>query len=162
MQIKIGFRASKAFPPRASRSIKKAIRATLASLPNYLILQLNKKARTGELTVFIVGTKKMQELNYRYRNKNKATDVLSFSRLESPMPYQPILDIGDLVICLPVAKQQAKLFGEPIHLELQRLAVHGTLHLFGFDHEKNRREEKRMFRLQNKVLRSLSSKHLES
>jgi|694.fasta_scaffold50405_3 probable rRNA maturation factor len=104
----------------------------------------------------------MRSLNQAFRKKNRPTDVLSFSRLENPFPYQPQVDIGDLVICLPVARKQARVFQQSLSKELERLAVHGTLHLFGYDHEKSKRDEQIMFRLQDKILKKISPKHLKT
>ncbi|NBT58626.1 rRNA maturation RNase YbeY [bacterium] len=67
-----------------------------------------------------------------------------------------------MVICLPVAKKQALLYGESLGRELERLAVHGTLHLFGYDHEKSKKDEQIMFRKQDAVLMKLSPKHLKT
>jgi len=98
----------------------------------------------------------MKLLNNKYRKKNYPTDVLSFSIFESEGPRIPSLDLGDILICLPVAKKQAREYQESLRHELERLTVHGVLHLFGYDHEKSKKEEKQMFSLQNKILRSLS------
>jgi len=162
MQVRISIRAPKSFPQSAKSAIRKAIRATLRFLPAAQMKTLSKRARTFEVTFSIVGTHKMRQLNSNYRKKNRPTDVLSFSRLETQMPYQPILEIGDCVICLPVAKQQAKRFRQSLNLELQRLTVHGLLHLFGYDHEKSKKEERKMFSLQDAILESLSPRHLKT
>ena len=69
----------------------------------------------------------MRTLNRSYRRKNYATDVLSFPA-ESPM-------LGDLVIATGVAKRQAREAGHSYHTELRVLALHGLLHLLGYDHE---------------------------
>jgi len=97
-------------------------------------------------------------MNKEFRNKDYPTDVLSFSRLGTTIPLLPLFDIGDLLICLPVAKKQAIEYQETLKEELERLTVHGVLHLFGFDHEISKKEEKKMFRLQNKILKSLSNR----
>lgn len=162
MDVKVSVRASKSFSTAHLRSIKKAIRITMKMLPSSQKKTLLKKARSFEMTVLIVGVQRMKTINQRYRGKNKPTDVLSFSRMETPMPIQPVLEIGDLVICLPIAKEQAKRFHETLNLELQRLTVHGMLHLFGYDHEKGPEQEKRMFFLQDKILKNLSPRHFKT
>jgi probable rRNA maturation factor len=114
------------------------------------------------ISVSLVGAQTMKKLNRTYRKKDRPTDVLSFSRLEHLIPNQPYVDIGDLVICLPVAQKQAKEYQETLGRELERLTVHGTLHLFGYDHEKSKKDERIMFSLQDKILNQLCSKHLKT
>jgi probable rRNA maturation factor len=89
----------------------------------------------------------MRALNFQYRKTDRPTDVLAFPGV--------LADIGDVVLCLAVAKRQAKEYGGTIREELQRLTVHGVLHLFGYDHETNAKDAKRMFALQEKILRRL-------
>jgi probable rRNA maturation factor len=82
----------------------------------------------------------IKKLNARYRKKNVFTDILSFSAPSSPkkngldMGEPPLL--GSLVISAEVARQQAHQYGHGVKREVYELAVHGFLHLLGFDHEK--------------------------
>ncbi|HPV70440.1 MAG TPA: rRNA maturation RNase YbeY [Candidatus Magasanikbacteria bacterium] len=100
-----------------------------------------------ELSVVIVGTKKMQSLNNFYRHRDRPTDVLSF---EGEGGF-----LGEIVLCLPVAKRQAKEHDFSLKEELAFLLIHGILHLQGYDHEKNQKEEKLMFALQEQLLKSI-------
>ncbi len=100
-----------------------------------------------ELSVVIVGTKKMQSLNNFYRHQDRPTDVLSFEGGDS--------FLGEIVLCLPVAKRQAKEHDFSLKEELAFLLIHGILHLQGYDHEKNKKEEKLMFALQEQLLKSI-------
>jgi len=142
-------------------SIKRAAHRTLEMIPKS-ILQSKLRAKkdtplnTYRFSISIIGNRSMKLLNNKYRKKNYPTDVLSFSIFESEGPRIPSLDLGDILICLPVAKKQAREYQESLRHELERLTVHGVLHLFGYDHEKSKKEEKQMFSLQNKILRSLS------
>jgi len=97
----------------------------------------------------------MRVLNRQYRQKDKPTDVLSFSRVEFRPPGVPLIDLGDVLICRSVAVRQAKENGLSLKEELVRLTVHGVLHLFGYDHERSSADEKKMFRLQDRIVYSL-------
>lgn len=100
-----------------------------------------------ELSVVVVGAKKMQSLNNFYRHKNRPTDVLSF---EGEGEF-----LGEILLCLPVAKSQAKEHNFSLKEELAFLLIHGILHLQGYDHEKSQKEEKIMFALQERLLNSI-------
>lgn len=107
-----------------------------------------KRDRTYRLELTIVGNLAMKKLNYRYRKKNKPTDVLSLSFFD---PKDTDGFVGELFICLPVAKRQAQELGHTLFEEIRFLFVHGLLHLFGFDHEEPQ-EEKKMVKLTEEVL----------
>jgi probable rRNA maturation factor len=104
---------------------------------------------------------KIKKLNNEYRKKNKVTDVLSFPIFQtlrknnSEIKQLPVLEVGDVVICSDVAKAQAKEFKITFEQENIHLLVHGFLHLIGFDHEKNQREEKIMFSLEEKLVKNI-------
>jgi rRNA maturation RNase YbeY len=111
------------------------------------------------IEVQLVGNAKMIELNSHYRGKNYATDVLSFPTLP-PFRQQGIL--GDLVICLPTLKSQAKALGLKAEVELDVLLTHGVLHLLGFDHEAGEKEAAQMARWEAKILaKSLPSRWIQ-
>lgn len=93
----------------------------------------------------------MASLNKKYRRKNYATDVLSFSNL--PAKTTLPTNIGDILICWTVLQKQARSFQHSQEEELAQLLIHGTLHLFGYDHELGPKEEKRMFQLQEKIFK---------
>jgi rRNA maturation RNase YbeY len=91
-----------------------------------------------------VGDKAMRSLNRRYRGKDRTTDVLSFSLREGRFNRVQPHVLGDIVLSLPAAARQAKAAGEPRSVEIDRLLVHGYLHLLGYDHERSRAEASRM------------------
>jgi len=100
--------------------------------------------RNAEVSVLLVGDKAMRSLNRQYRGKDRTTDVLSFPLREGRFSrIQPHV-LGDIVLSLPAAARQAKAAGEPYHVEIGRLLVHGYLHLLGYDHERSRAEAGRM------------------
>jgi probable rRNA maturation factor len=90
----------------------------------------------GAVTIVLVSDPRMRALNRTYRGKDYATDVLSFpQRAPSPQPLAPSGFLGDIVIARGVAKRQARAAGHPELDELRVLALHGLLHLLGYDHE---------------------------
>ena len=92
-------------------------------------------AATSSLSLLFTNDHEIQELNRDFRGKDKATDVLSFSQLEGRNRI-PSPSLGDLVISLDTALKQSKKYRVTLDREVLRLLVHGTLHLFGYDHEK--------------------------
>lgn len=91
----------------------------------------------AELSVALVAEEAMAELNGRFRGRQGATDVLSFSLLEGEGAEHRGALLGDVVLCVPVARRQAAEQGHPLDAELLRLLVHGVLHLLGYDHERD-------------------------
>jgi len=106
------------------------------------------------LSVVVVGEAKIKKINFLYRHKNKSTDVLSFEG-EGDL-------LGEIFLCWPIAKKQAKQYGLTLKEEIARLAIHGILHLSGFDHEKGGAEAKKMFDLQDKLLGGFTKKYVSS
>lgn len=102
------------------------------------------------VSLVLAGDKKIKELNKIYRRKNRVTDVLSFGDWDIPD------FLGEIVICLPQARRQAKRFGVALKEELARLLVHAILHLVGYDHEGSRKEAEKMFGLQEKMWRHVT------
>jgi probable rRNA maturation factor len=99
----------------------------------------------------------MRTLNHAWRGKDSTTDVLSFPLREGRFPHiQPAM-LGDIVISIPVATRQADEAGHPLSVELERLLVHGLLHLLGYDHERGLLEARRMKRKEQRLLKSLAA-----
>lgn len=102
----------------------------------------------AELSVVITDDETVRELNRTYRGIDSTTDVLAFAFQEeaegSVFPSHPegITYLGEVIISLPQAERQAEELGHPLKRELAALAVHGTLHLLGYDHEKPEDEGK--------------------
>jgi probable rRNA maturation factor len=89
----------------------------------------------GAVSVALVGDARVRALNKRYRKRDYATDVLSFpaaAQTRSPTAY-----LGDIVIARGVARRQARAAGHSERMELRILALHGLLHLLGYDHERD-------------------------
>ncbi|RIL29594.1 rRNA maturation RNase YbeY [Staphylococcus equorum] len=108
----------------------------------------------AELFVTFVDKTEIQEINKMYRDKDKVTDVISFA-LEEDEPEIIGLDmprvLGDIIICTDVAQEQADSYGHSFERELGFLALHGFLHLLGYDHI-DEQDEKEMFGRQDQIL----------
>lgn len=124
---------------------------------------LGLKGRQFEFSITICGEQKIRSLNNTYRQKNKITDVLSFPvhdnlRQEGwDNDFGPC-HLGDIIICFEVAKRQASEYKVSIEQELLHLAVHGLLHLCGFDHEISAAENKVMVGLEQKLIKQIYKK----
>ncbi|MEK9183405.1 MAG: rRNA maturation RNase YbeY [Patescibacteria group bacterium] len=112
---------------------------------------LKKLVIKKNISVVLVNDEKIQELNKIYRKKNKVTDVLSFG------DWNDKDFLGEVIICLPQAKRQAKKYGTNLKQELTRLLAHGILHLAGLDHERSKTEETKMFKLQEQIIEKICS-----
>lgn len=96
------------------------------------------------LSVALVNPEEIRKLNGKYRKKDKATDVLSFGKIGDEMP--------EIVICPEEAKKNSLESGGPFKRELERVLVHGILHLCGYDHEKGKKAAEKMFARQEEYL----------
>lgn len=113
--------------------------------------------------VRFVSPREIKKLNACHRDINKITDVLSFPMFDTKRkgslikfeserdPITKELEIGDIVICTRVAKAQAKKYKHSFEREVNFLALHGLLHLLGYDHM-TPRDEKQMFTLAENIL----------
>ena len=110
-------------------------------------------------TLRIVSDRKIRELNRRYRGKDRPTDVLAFPADPAPLEFlsrEEAEYLGDLVISADTAASQAREAGVGLDDEIRLLAVHGYLHLLGYDHERDRGEMlrlERVLRLRHGLLR---------
>ena len=131
-------------------AIQRATRA--AGLPSDL--QFRRWARAAhagalEITVRIVGRREGHELNLRFRGKDYATNVLTFTYDGTMSPLR-----GDIVLCAPVIRREAVAQGKSLDAHYAHLVVHGILHLCGQDHEKDA-DALRMERNERRVLARL-------
>ena len=132
--------------------------------------------RDYDLNLVLCDNDFIQILNQKYRGKDGPTDVLSFSQIEgeenSEIEEDDLFDqlddadienleqqpLGDVIISLDKVHAQSLEFEVTEEEELARLAIHGTLHLLGFDHEKSKDDEKVMFEKQDAYLESFLRK----
>jgi probable rRNA maturation factor len=95
----------------------------------------------GNVTVAVTSDARVRALNRQFRRKDRPTDVLSF-------PSGEANHLGDIVIAAGVARRQARVAGHTVQVELRVLALHGLLHLLGYDHE---RDDGRMARTERRL-----------
>jgi probable rRNA maturation factor len=109
------------------------------------VLASERKNKT-ELSIALVGLKRIKELNKKYRKKDRITDTLSFTYNNSGQPakLREALLAGEIVICPQEVKKNAKRFDSTFKKELTRVLIHGILHLLGYDHEGSEKEAEKM------------------
>ena len=107
----------------------------------------------AEVTVRLVAPDESAQLNGAYRNKPRATNVLSFGYGDALPPGEPL--VGDLVICPAVVQREAAEQGKPIDHHWAHLTIHGVLHLCGMDHIDDH-EAARMEALEKRLLAGLN------
>ncbi len=117
-----------------------------------LLKSIAKRVLKGEnreeldISIGIVGEGEIGKLNKKYRKKNRPTDVLSFLYESS----------GEIVICPEIVKNNAKIFKTEFKKELNRILIHGLLHLAGYDHEKSETAALKMQKKENYYLNIVS------
>lgn len=109
-----------------------------------------------EISLTFVSNEEIRELNKEYRNKDAATDVLSFPMYDREEQLivddeDELLLLGDIIISVEKAREQALAYGHSFQRELAFLAVHGFLHLLGYDHE-TLADEQKMLARQEEIL----------
>lgn len=126
---------------------------------------LKQPSRHIEMSLSIVDEDEIRRLNRQFRDNDSVTDVLSFPTLDlakkqldhRDFPADAInertgkLNVGDVIICFDRAKEQAKNYGHSLKREICFLALHGLLHLLGYDHVEES-DEKEMNALQEEIL----------
>ena len=122
-----------------------------------VILKLLKQD-DAELSIALIGNAEIQKLNARYRRKDYATDVLSFP-VDRGLPAELRL-LGDVVISVDKAKEQARAHGRKFDQEMTTLLIHGIVHLLGYDHERSAKDARIMERLEKKIYRALCDEGL--
>ena len=112
----------------------------------------HEKVDNCVFSIIFVSEEEIQRINKEYRGIDKITDVISFAFEDNEnVSYNDIRILGDIYICIPRMKSQAKDYGHSEKRELSFLTVHGLLHLLGYDHQE-KEEEKEMFELQELIL----------
>ena len=122
----------------------------IISLLTFALLELALNPEC-EVSVSFVDDDYMTELHIKWMDEPGTTDVLSFP-MDMPQTPGEAVTLGDIVISPVVASEQAKTQGHSIEHEIYILAVHGLLHIIGYDHA-DKSEEKIMFDLQEKIVR---------
>ena len=123
------------------------------------VLKMEKFPYSAEISVTFVNNEQIQELNKQYRQKDVPTDVLSF-----PMGENGVYDenhatgakiLGDIVISMEKAVEQAERYGHSLEREVGYLTAHSMLHLLGYDHEKGGLERVHMREKEENVMEQL-------
>ena len=112
------------------------------------------KEDDSELSIALIGNAEMRKLNAQYRKKDYAPDVLSFPAAEG------LRLLGDVVISVDKAKEQASERGRTLEQEMITLLIHGIVHLLGYDHERSAQDARLMSRLEKQVYRGLCEQGL--
>ena len=120
---------------------------------------LAQQSARGDLSVVLTDDQQLRELNRDYLGIDAPTDVLSFPASEKD-PESGEAYLGDILISVERAAQQAEAAGHPVEAELQLLVVHGVLHLLGHDHAEPE-EKARMWAAQSEILKSLGLGDIE-
>jgi probable rRNA maturation factor len=126
-----------------------------AALPRAFVSRCIRQAlaKNAEMTVRIVDTDEGQALNSGYRQKNYATNVLTFDYAQEPVV------VADLVLCAPVVAREAKEQGKTLAAHYAHLLVHGTLHAQGWDHETSEADAEEMEAYEIDILAGLGLKN---
>ena len=132
----------------------------------HAVLQLEGFKGSAEVSVRFVDNEQIRELNKQYRNIDKETDVLSFPLGENG-EYDINHDtgtklLGDIVISVPKAVEQAEMYNHPLQREIGFLTVHSMLHLLGYDHENGGLEAVHMREKEETVLTQIGWKRNNS
>lgn len=121
-------------------------------------LNLLDKDSDYDISVILVRSKFIRKINQEYRGIDKATDVISFAMLDSEEIFlSEEKDLGDVYINIDYVYTQAEEYGHSLEREFCFLFTHGLLHCLGYDHM-NKKDEKEMFDLQDKILDDLVSR----
>ena len=114
----------------------------------------------GEVNLLFCDDEYIKNLNKEFRNKDKATDVLTF-RLKDDESFPDFgfsEELGDIFISLDAVGRNASSFGVPFSEELTRIMLHGVMHLMGFDHESNDFTKEEMLLKQEDIMTKLGYK----
>ena len=118
------------------------------------IFKLNSlKKKRFSFTILLTGNSKMKYLNYKFRNKNKTTDVLSFPNLDTvdlKKKTDTKIYLGDIALSYEIINRRSK--DTNFYLEFDKMWIHGYLHLLGYDHKKVR-DYKVMKKIEDKILK---------
>jgi probable rRNA maturation factor len=165
MKFSISYKNSE-LKGNTSKDLERAIFATSTVMTQYLKKNPHfAGVHEISLALTLCGKVKIKNLNRTYRQKDKATDVLSFPVYENLRPDKKVLekglpqmDLGDVIICREVALSQSKVFKVTYSQEIIHLLVHGFLHLLGFDHEISKKEEMIMEEHEAKLVKAIYKK----
>jgi len=105
-----------------------------------------------ELSILFTDDKQIAELNNRYLQRNGPTNVLAFPMAGGPMPQVESVMLGDVAISIETALRESKELGETLECTIDRLLIHGVLHLLGYDHEKSTEQAEKMASAEERLM----------
>jgi probable rRNA maturation factor len=151
----ISFSQTKKFP-ECDYEMKSLIRRAILATLDY-----EEFVYDTEVSVTFCDNEHIRKLNNEYRNKDSATDVLSFpmyeiDELEEQADLEGSVSLGDIVISLERAAEQAKELGHSLKREVAFLVIHSTLHLLGYDHELSKDDEEAQCLAQREIVEKLN------
>ncbi len=114
--------------------------------------------RSAEVSVTVVDNETIHGMNLEHRGIDRPTDVLSFPMFDEDFDDGEDAVLGDIVISLEKAKEQAEEYGHSLKREIAFLTVHSVLHLLGYDHEEGKAQESEMFARQEAILGKMGLK----
>jgi pyridoxine 5-phosphate synthase len=138
--------------PAITPALAEALRRDCATLLHLC------RVTTGTVTVLLTGNAQVRELNQRYRHQDKPTNVLSFPFFDGADPAVQSLglsELGDIVISVDRAAEEARSADTTLYRRLHWLMVHGLLHLLGYDHERSPKEARRMESEEERIQQSM-------
>ena len=150
MKLKIYF--ENLSPEKITYKLKMLVRRAILATLEYEDVEVDL-----EVSVTFTNNEGIRELNREYRNIDRATDVLSFPQINYD-EGEDISDgemLGDIVISLERAREQAEEFGHSFERECAFLCAHSTLHLLGYDHELSDEDDADMRRRQSEIMKKL-------
>lgn len=149
----IGFMQTESFP-EVNYGLKLAIRRAIEATLDYESFPYG-----AEVSVTFCSADHIRALNREYRDKDKETDVLSFPMYEGgqfdPKECELGAMLGDVVISVPRVREQARELGNSFNGEAAFLAIHSTLHLLGYDHERSAEDDELQCRKQREIKEKL-------
>ena len=152
----INFSATAKFP-EVNYNLKSVVRRAIEATLRYEDIIYG-----AEISVTFCDNEYIKKLNSEFRNKDSATDVLSFPMYdfeeEEDLPLNPdgSVSLGDIVVSLERAAEQAKEIGNSFEREVAFLVIHSTLHLLGYDHERSADDEEAQCLAQREIVESLN------
>ncbi|MFW6147040.1 MAG: rRNA maturation RNase YbeY [Thermodesulfobacteriota bacterium] len=111
----------------------------------------------AELSLLFTDDRRISELNCRYLKRDAPTNVLAFPMSKTSQAEPESSMLGDIVISLDAAERDAQVCGETLEGTVDRLLIHGLLHLLGYDHEKSEQEARRMDEETDRLLNLITS-----
>ncbi len=155
-ELYINFSATDKFDD-VNYELKLAVRSAICAT-----LERESFKYPAEVSVTFCSAEYIHSLNSKYRGVDRPTDVLSFPMYENgefdDAECQLGAPLGDIVISVPRAKEQAEELGNSFVREVAFLAIHSTLHLLGYDHERSEEDDELQCRLQREIIETLEIK----